>query len=132
MVKSPERLSSVLNKIAVIDNVEVYNISFDIGKKTGLFKRSRKLTYQKASDKARRYAELPKRRLGKVSSVSDVEIRDIARQSRAASGLSANVMQDAVGETDYDAIPPTREHGISSEINVVFSLDQMRLIFINN
>lgn len=123
MVKSPERLSSVLNKITTIDNVEVHNISFDIENKTELFKRSRELAYQKALDKARQYAELSNRRLGKVLSVSEVESRDFI-QNRAVQNVAANMkLEDEVTEDTFDVILPTGEQGISTEINVVFSLD---------
>lgn len=123
MVKFPERLSSVLNKITTIDNVEVHNISFDIENKTELFKRSRELAYQKALDKARQYAELSNRRLGKVLSVSEVESRDFI-QNRAVQNVAANMkLEDEVTEDTFDVILPTGEQGISTEINVIFSLD---------
>lgn len=123
MVKSPERLSSALNKITAIDNVEVHNISFDIENKTELFKRSRELAYQKALDKARQYAELSNRRLGKVLSVSEVKSRDFI-QNRAVQNLAANMELEAeVTEDTFDVILPTGEQGISTEINVIFSLD---------
>lgn len=123
MVKSPERLSSALNKITAIDNVEVHNISFDIENKTELFKRSRELAYQKALDKARQYAELSNRRLGKVLSVSEVKSRDFI-QNRAVQNLAANMeLKAEVTEDTFDVILPTGEQGISTEINVIFSLD---------
>lgn len=123
MVKSPERLSSALNKITAIDNVEVHNISFDIENKTELFKRSRELAYQKALDKARQYAELSNRRLGKVLSVSEVKSRDFI-QNRAVQNVAANMELEAeVTEDTFDVILPTGEQGISTEINVIFSLD---------
>lgn len=123
MIKSSERLSSILGKITAIDNVEVHDISFDIENKAELFKHSRELAYRKALDKARQYAVLSGRGLGNVLSVSEVESRDFAQQNRAVYNFAANMKQDAVVETEYDAILPTGEQSISTEINVVFSLD---------
>ena len=123
IIKSPEKLSSVLNKITVIDNVEVHNISFDIENKTELFRQARELAYRKAVDKARQYAELSDRRLGKVLGVSEAGSGDFAQQNRAVYNLSANMKESIVEDAAFDMILPTGEQGISTEINVVFSLD---------
>ncbi|MDR3061352.1 MAG: SIMPL domain-containing protein [Dysgonamonadaceae bacterium] len=58
MINTPEKFSSILDKITAIDKVDVQDIKFDIENKTELFKQSRELAYQKAFDKALQYAEL--------------------------------------------------------------------------
>ena len=70
MINTPERFSSILDKITAIDRVEVHNIQFDIENKAELFKQSRELAYQKAFDKAKQYAELSERKIGKVLTIA--------------------------------------------------------------
>lgn len=119
MVNTPERFSSVLDQITAIDRVEVQNIQFDIENKTELFKQSRELAYQKAYDKAQQYAELAGRQIGKVISISEAVSRDImqtrAYQNNMAYKEQAFTMSD-------DAGVPSGEQGVSSEINILFSL----------
>lgn len=120
MVNSPERFSSILDKITTIDKLEVQNIQFDIENKTELFKQSRELAYQKAFDKAQQYAELSGRKIGKVLTISEVVSRDVA-QTRAFQNNLA-VKEEALSLSDQSAVP-TGEQGVSSEINIVFSLE---------
>lgn len=121
MVNSPERFSNILDKITAIDKVEVQNIQFDIEHKTELFKQSRELAYQKAYDKAVQYAELSGRKIGKVLTISEAVSRDVA-QSRA---FQNNLMfkEEAAFDMAGGSAVPTGEQGVSSEINVVFSLE---------
>lgn len=119
MINAPERFSSILDKITAIDKVEVQNIQFDIEHKTELFKQSRELAYQKAYDKAQQYAELSGRKIGKVLTISEAVSRDIA-QTRA---FQNNLMlkEETLDMAGGSAVP-TGEQGVSSEINIVFSL----------
>lgn len=121
MVNNPERFSSILDKITAIDKVEVQNIQFDIEHKTELFKQSRELAYQKAFDKAQQYAELSGRKIGKVLTISEVVSRDVA-QTRA---FQNNLMfkEEALAMDSGGSGIPTGEQGVSSEINIVFSLE---------
>lgn len=120
IINKPERFSSILDKITAIDRVEVQNIQFDIEHKTELFRQSRELAYQKAYDKAQQYAELSGRKIGKVLTISEAVSRDVA-QTRA---FQNNLMfkEEALYAADQSAVP-TGEQGVSSEINVVFSLE---------
>lgn len=120
MINAPDRFSSILDKITAIDKVEVHNIRFDIENKTELFEQSRDLAYQKAFDKARQYAGLSKRKIGKVVSISEVVSRDVA-QTRAFHNNFA-FKEEALYTAD-NSVVPTGEQGVSSEINVVFSLE---------
>ena len=120
LVKSPERLSSILDKITAIDKVEVQNIQFDIENKTELFKQSRELAYRKAFDKARQYAELSGRRIGKVLTISEAVSRDVAQTRMFQSNRAYK--EEALFSADQSAVP-TGEQGVSSEISIVFSLE---------
>jgi uncharacterized protein YggE len=120
MVNTPEKFSSILDKITAIDRVEVQNIQFDIENKSELFKQSRELAYQKAFDKAKQYAELSGRKIGKVLTISEGTSRDIA-QTRS---FMNNLRFEAAREYSSDDFSvPTGEQGVTSEINVVFSLE---------
>lgn len=120
MINAPERFSSILDKITAIDNVEVQGIRFDIENKTELFKQSRELAYKKAYEKALQYAELSGRKVGKVLTISEVTSRDVA-QTRT---LQNNRMfaEEALA-MDAGSPVPMGEQGVSSEINIVFSLE---------
>jgi len=116
IVNTPERFSSILDKITTIDRVEIQNINFDIEDKSELFKQSRELAYQKAFDKAAQYAELSGRKLGKVLTISEGISQDVAQ--------THNIKQQVLSITADSSIPlPTGEEGITTEINVSFSLE---------
>ena len=121
MINAPERFSSILDKITAIDKVEVQNIQFDIEHKTELFRQSRELAYQKAYDKARQYAELSGRKIGKVLTISEVASRDVAQTRAFQNNLAFK--EDALAMDAGGSTVPTGEQGISSEINIVFSLE---------
>jgi len=116
MINSPERFSAILDNITAIDKVEVYNIEFDIENKAELFQQSRELAYQKAFDKANQYAKLAGRKMGKVLTISESASQDVA-QNRFANKACFEV------ETCGNASVPTGEQGVTSAINVVFSLE---------
>lgn len=120
MINAPERFSSILDKITTIDKVEVQDIKFDIENKTELFKQSRELAYQKAFDKAQQYAELSKRKIGKVLTISEVVSRDVA-QTRAF--MNNQYLKEEALDLSDNSVVPTGEQGVSSEINIVFSLE---------
>lgn len=120
MINTPERFSSILDKITAIDKVEVQNIQFDIEHKTELFKQSRELAYQKAFEKAQQYAELSSRKIGKVLTISEVVSRDVAQTRAFQNNLAFK--QEALYSADGSAVP-SGEQGVSSEINIVFSLE---------
>lgn len=120
MINNPERFSSILDKITTIDKVEVQDIQFDIEHKTELFRQSRELAYQKAFDKAWQYAELSGRKIGKVLTISEVVSRDVAQTRAFQNNLTRKEALDM--ESGGSGIP-TGEQKVSSEINVVFSLE---------
>lgn len=121
MIETPERFSAILDKITAIDRVEVQNIQFDIENKAELFKQSRELAYQKAYDKARQYAELSNRKIGKVVTISEVTSRDIAQTRAFQNNLAFK--EEAFSLASNNSGIPTGEQGVSSEINIVFSLE---------
>lgn len=120
IVNTPERFSSILDKITAIDKVELQNINFDIENKTELYKKSRELAYQKAFEKAQQYAELSNSRIDGVLSISELGSRDVAQTRAYQNNYAAK--EEAL--SDYGSSPtvPTGEKGISSEVNVVFLL----------
>ncbi|MDR1698326.1 MAG: SIMPL domain-containing protein [Prevotellaceae bacterium] len=120
MVNTPERFSSILDKITAIDKVEVQNIQFDIENKAELFKQSRELAYQKAFDKAKQYAELSGRRLGKVLTISEGVSQDVAQTRAFKNNLR---LETADAFLAGSSSVPTGEQGVTSEINVIFSLE---------
>lgn len=120
IINSPERFSSILDKVTTIDKVEVQNIQFEIENKTELFKQSRELAFQKAFDKAQQYAELSGRKIGKVLTISEVVSRDMAQTRAFQNNLAYK--EQAFLLADQSVIP-TGEQGVSSEINIVFSLE---------
>ncbi|MDR0305235.1 MAG: SIMPL domain-containing protein [Chitinispirillales bacterium] len=121
MVNTPERFSSILDKITAIDKVEVQNIKFDIENKTELFKQSRELAYQKAFDKAKQYAELSGRKIGRVLTISEGVSQDIAQTRVFMNNLQFEAAADEF--LSGSSSVPTGEQGVTSEINVIFSLD---------
>lgn len=121
MINTPERFPAILDKITAIDKVEVQNIQFDIEHKTELFKQSRELAYQKAFDKAQQYAELSGRKIGKVLAISEVVSRDVA-QTRAFQNKQM-FREEALAMDSGGSGIPAGEQGVSSEINIVFSLE---------
>lgn len=119
---APERLASILDKIVALDKVEVQDIGFDIEKKTELFRKSRELAYQKALDKARQYAELCGRKLGKVLTISENISQDA--EQRHNRWLMNNIVKEEAADFSSDGSSiPMGEQEVTTEISVVFSLE---------
>ena len=126
IINTPERFSSLLDKITAIDKIEVQDIQFDIENKAELFKQSRELAYQKAFEKASQYAALSKRKIGKVLTISEGISRDVAyprmfmnnQNFRVPMPMAAEAAEDGGGSS-----VPTGERGVTSEINITFSLE---------
>jgi len=124
MINTPERFSSILDKITAIDRVEVQNIQFDIENKSDLFKQSRELAYQKAFDKAEQYAKLSGRKLGKVLTISEGVSRDVTFNRMFMNNARMPfVAEQAAADYGTGFSLPTGEQGVTSEINAVFSLE---------
>jgi uncharacterized protein YggE len=121
MINRPERFPSLLDKITTIDRVEVHNIQFDIENKTELYRQSRELAYQKAYDKAIQYAALSGRKIGKVMTISEGLSRDVT-QTRTS--MNNFMLKEAAGYAfDEASSVPAGERGVTSEINITFSLE---------
>lgn len=120
LIDNPQRLYSILDQIVSVNDVEIQNINFDIEKKADFFKKSREMAYQKALEKAKQYAELSGRKLGKVMHITEKGSLDMASYNR---NLMNNLAKE---EADYGtgggSTIPTGEQDITSEIDVVFSL----------
>ena len=120
IINNPEKFLSILDKITAFDRVEIHNVRFDIEKKAELFKQSRELAYQKAFDKAAQYATLSGRKIGKVMTMSEGVSRDITQTRASMSNLSFQVANEYFSD---DSSVPTGEQGVTSEINITFSLE---------
>ena len=124
MINKPERFSSILDKITAINKIEVQNINFDIENKVELFKQSRELAYQKAFDKANQYASLSGRKIGKVLNISEGISRDVASTRMFTNNLQLQKSSVMADEYSFDGSSvPSGEQGVTSEINVIFSLE---------
>lgn len=124
MINKPERFSSILDKITEINKIEVQNIQFDIENKVELFKQSRELAYQKAFDKASQYATLSGRKIGKVLIISEGISRDVANTRMFMNNAQLQKSTAIAEEYLFDGSSlPTGEQGVTSEINVIFSLE---------
>lgn len=122
LIEAPERLSSILDKVVAIDKVEVNYINFSIEDKSSLYKKSRELAYQKASEKAQEYAKLCGRKLGRVLTLSEYISNDVARAQNVR-GINNYAKEEAVSVYMDAAHIPTGEQNVTTEISVVFSLD---------
>lgn len=120
LIDSPERLSSILDKLVAISKVEIQDIRFDVGQKSDLFRQSRELAYRKAFEKAMQYAELCGRKLGKVQSLSEHASQDVAR---VPSRMSNVAEESKLFLAQDGSAVPTGELGVTSEVEVVFSLE---------
>ena len=118
LIESPERFASILDEITAIDKIEVQNIHFDIENKAELFKKSRELAYQKALEKAKQYAELSNRKIGKVLTISE----EVSQDGRVNAYMS-NVKVESADFLSDDSSVPTGEQGVTSEIHIVFALE---------
>ena len=119
IINSPEKFPTLLDKITVIDKVEIHNILFDIENKTENFAQSRKLAYQKAFEKAEQYAILSGRKIGKVLAISEGS-REALQVRSFMSNQSLGVAKEFQSESSSSV--PTGEREITTEINVVFLL----------
>jgi uncharacterized protein YggE len=120
IINSPEKFPALLDKITAINRVEVNNIRFDIEDKTELFKQSRELAYQKAFEKAREYAILSNRKIGKVLTISEERSRDIIQVRASMSNVAYEAQADAYSA---GSSVPTGEREVTTEISVTFLLE---------
>jgi len=123
IMNKPERFPALLDRITAIDRVEISNIQFDIENKAEFFRQSRELAYQKALDKANQYADLSKRRIGKVLTISEKESRDNIMFGRTLMNNVRVMEQAAADEYSVSSSVPSGEREITSEINVTFLLE---------
>jgi len=111
--ENPNKFPSLLDRITVIDRVEIRNIIFDTENKTEIFRQSRELAYEKALDKANQYAELAGRKINKVLSIEEGRNRDVFLRTQS------NVAYDSLSASAGASVP-TGEQEITTEITVTF------------
>ena len=78
LAQSGEKLSTILDKIVSVNNVELQSIDFGLEKTEDLYKESRALAFGKAKEKAEQYANLAGRRLGKALIINEEHSGDVA------------------------------------------------------
>ena len=120
LVNWPERLSAILDRLVAVDKVEVQDIRFDIDQKADLYRQSRELAFQKASEKARQYAELSGRKLGKVLMLREGYSRDVAQNQSLIYNVAAESKEYFAAD---ESVVPAGEQGVTSEVEIVFALD---------
>lgn len=118
LVENAGRFAALLDKIAVIDKVEINDIRFDIDRKAELFRKSRELAYNKAYEKAGQYAALCGRKIGKVIAITENRNQDV---EEAVLNMRANRVEESCDAANASTVP-TGENEIMTEVQVVFSL----------
>ncbi|MDR1024358.1 MAG: SIMPL domain-containing protein, partial [Treponema sp.] len=111
------KLSTILDKMVLIDNISIRDIRFDIKEKTELFRQSRELAFQKALDKAEQYALLSGKRIAGVQNISESNNRN------AMLTQSNTLYSSAVSSGDGFSNIPTGELEITTEIKVEYKIE---------
>jgi uncharacterized protein YggE len=111
------KLSKILDKMVLLDNISIRNIRFDIKEKTELFRQSRELAFQKALDKAEQYASLSGKRIAGVQNISESNNRN---ERFSQSNTMFSVITPYIDE--YSNIP-TGELEITTEIKVEYKIE---------
>jgi uncharacterized protein YggE len=114
-----KKLSDILDKLILVDNITIRNISFDIIEKTELFKQSRELAFQKAFDKASQYAILSGKKIDGIKSITESRTRD-AYISQSNILLSQSLEYDGEGGSGI----PTGEQEITTQIAVEYIMSK--------
>ena len=124
LAQSGEKLSTILDKIVSVNNVELQSIDFGLEKTEDLYKESRALAFGKAKEKAEQYASLAGRRLGKVLVIDEERSGDIAvkRYNKMRPLQTKAALLGEYGATKGSVIP-TGEETIESEVRVTFTLE---------
>ena len=124
LAQSGEKLSTILDKIVSVNNVELQSIDFGLEKTEDLYKESRALAFGKAKEKAEQYASLAGRRLGKVLVIDEERSGDIAvkRYNKMRPLQTKVALLGEYGATKGSVIP-TGEETIESEVRVTFTLE---------
>jgi len=116
--RDEQGLSTLLDRLTLVDGMEMQQMSYDIRDKSPLFSQSRELAFEKATVKAREYAALSGLVIDTVLEISE-------NQSSFPGPMAANrFMAEAGGlggSETADALP-TGELEITTRITVVFRM----------
>ena len=124
LAQSGEKLSSILDKIVSVNNVELQSIDFGLEKTEDLYKESRALAFGKAKEKAEQYANLAGRRLGKVLIITEEHSGDVAvKRYNKMRPLQAKAAVLDSYEATKGSIIPTGEETIESTVTITFTLE---------
>jgi len=124
LAQSGEKLSTILDKIVSVNNVELQSIDFGLEKTEDLYKESRALAFGKAKEKAEQYASLAGRRLGKVLVITEEHSGDVAvKRYNKIRPLQAKSAMLGGYEATKGSIIPTGEETIESTVTITFTLE---------
>lgn len=122
--KNPELLANLLDRVAVIDKVEVQSVEFDIENKADLYRQSRALAYNKAYAKAAQYAELAHRKISKALTIAEHNSQDVSYGSARSKMAMVNMAVEESLDYAGGATLPTGEQGVTSIVHVVFEMEE--------
>lgn len=114
-----EKVSQIIDRLAQINGIELNQMDFSVKDNTEHFTHSRELAFQKATEKARQFAELSGLKVGRVLSISEEGSPQIMPRNNMLMARSAVFMDSAAGTP---TILPSGEQEITTRISVVFLL----------
>jgi uncharacterized protein YggE len=111
----PEKASKIIDRLILINGIELHQFNFSVKDNTGFYAQSRELAYQKAYEKAEQYAAL--------SGLKIVNTLRIAEEGSPQISPMNNVLQKAAPAADYGAAKlPVGELEITTKILAEFML----------
>ena len=116
-----ERVSAIIDRLTLINGIELNQMNFSIKNNTEYFIRSRELAFENAVNKINQYATLAGLKKVKILSISEEDVQHISPMMNRASNQL--VFETSAARQDASSIIPTGELEIVTRINVVFLLE---------
>ncbi|MCL2067492.1 MAG: SIMPL domain-containing protein [Treponema sp.] len=117
-----ERFSEIIDKLIMINGIELNYINFNVKDNTDYFIRSRELAFQKAQEKAKQYAELSNLKIVRVLNISEEIGQHISPMSNRFMNNSMEYQMGAARDAS-STIVPMGELEITTRIFVEFLLE---------
>lgn len=114
------RLSDIIDRLVQINGIELDRMNFSVRDDTRYFTEARELAFRKAAEKARQFAELSGRKVGRVVSISEEGSPQIVPISNRFMAQSAALMD---ASASIPTILPSGEQEITTRISAVFMLE---------
>jgi uncharacterized protein len=115
------KVSTLVDQLSAIDNVQLGGISFDIDDKTKYFSEARRLAFNKAQQKAVELAKLSGVNLAKPVSITDT-VTDISPRPYFANVASMKVGSLAAPAADNTSVS-TGQMDISVSLNILWGME---------